>query len=243
MLNFMQADEKAPVQAGKVFLGIDTCGVTGTVALARWSKDSFQLLGQIEMDGRNCSSLLVAGIGELLAQAGLSLPALDGIVAVYGPGSFTGVRIGLSAAKGIAEATQLPVFAVSRLEVMTASAGVSAAAIDAHRHEVFLRVLQAGSESSEKLAGAGELAEIAAPVRVAICDEATAALLSDSWPTTELVRVPEPTASDAIRLCAPRLVAGECVDVAQLDGYYLRRSDAEIFGEQSAPPPSGAAHA
>jgi tRNA threonylcarbamoyladenosine biosynthesis protein TsaB len=243
MLNFMQADKKGPAQAGKLYLGVDTCGVTGSTALARCGNDSFQLLGQIEMDGRNCSSLLVSSIGELLAQAGLTLAALDGIVAVYGPGSFTGVRIGLSAVKGIAEATQLPVVAVSRLEVMTASAGVPAAAIDAHRHEIFLRFMETATESTERLAGAEELAEIVAPAQVAICDEAAAALLSDSWPNTELVRVPAPTAAAAIQLCAPRLATGERVDVAQLDGYYLRRSDAEIFGEPSAPPRNGATHA
>jgi len=225
-----------------VYLGVDTCGVTGTVALARWNSGSFQLLGQVEMDGRSCSSLLVASIGELLTQAGLTLAGLDGMVAVHGPGSFTGVRIGLSAVKGVAEATQLPVVAVSRLEVMTASAGVRAAAIDAHRHEIFLRVMETAPETSEKLAGAEELAAIAAPARVAICDDAAAALLGESWPSAELVRVPQPSAADAIRLCAPRLNAGERVDVAQLDGYYLRRSDAEIFGEPTAPPRHGVAH-
>jgi tRNA threonylcarbamoyladenosine biosynthesis protein TsaB len=45
------------------------------------------------------------------------------------------------------------------------------------------------------------------------------------------VRVRAPTAVDAIRLCAGRVRAGEFVDLALLDGHYLRRSDAEIFGE------------
>jgi tRNA threonylcarbamoyladenosine biosynthesis protein TsaB len=50
------------------------------------------------------------------------------------------------------------------------------------------------------------------------------------------VRTEDPTAADAIRLCAARVAAGEFVDLALLDGNYLRRSDAEIFGEPDEPP-------
>jgi hypothetical protein len=48
-----------------------------------------------------------------------------------------------------------------------------------------------------------------------------------------LLRTAAPTAADALRLCAPRLAAAEFVDLMLLDGHYLRRSDAEIFGEAS----------
>jgi tRNA threonylcarbamoyladenosine biosynthesis protein TsaB len=46
-----------------------------------------------------------------------------------------------------------------------------------------------------------------------------------------VVRTEAPTAADAFRLCAPRVAAGEFADLALLDGHYLRRSDAEIFGD------------
>ena len=84
-------------------------------------------------------------------------------------------------------------------------------------------------------AGARELASIdRVPLRVAVCDEAAAALLATAWPGTQLVRTEAPTAADTLRIGEARLVAGGQVDLALLDGHYLRRSDAEIFGEAAA---------
>jgi len=59
-------------------------------------------------------------------------------------------------------------------------------------------------------------------------------LLAAAWPGTELVRLAAPTAADALQMAAPGAIAGECVDLALLDGHYLRRSDAEIFGQPAA---------
>jgi tRNA threonylcarbamoyladenosine biosynthesis protein TsaB len=210
-----------------LLLAIDTCGPTGSVALGRVCGVAVEILGLVELEGRNFSSTLVAAVGELLAQGGVSLRELGAIVAVSGPGSFTGVRVGLAAVKGLAEGARIPVVAVSRLEVLAAKAEVEAAALDAHRHEVYLRLSE---PTRELLAGAGDLAEIT-PVRIAVCDEATAGLLAAAWPGVELVRVSAPTAADALRLCMPRVLAGEFADLETLDGHYLRRSDAEIFGE------------
>jgi tRNA threonylcarbamoyladenosine biosynthesis protein TsaB len=238
----------AQIQTAKLLLGIDTCGPTGSVALGRWGGQTVEILGQIELEGRSYSSTLVAAVGELLARGGVTLREVSAIMAVRGPGSFTGVRVGLSAVKGLAEAAGIPVVAVSRLEVLAAKAGVESAALDAHRHEIFLRLGLADGASSpcegfgrqgrELLAGAHELAAIdPPPPRIAICDEAAALLLGTAWPDAELVRSAAPTAADALILCAPRAAAGEFVDLALLDGHYLRRSDAEIFGEPAAAEP------
>jgi tRNA threonylcarbamoyladenosine biosynthesis protein TsaB len=189
----------------------------------------------------------VTTVAELLQQADTQLGLLHAMVVVTGPGSFTGVRVGLAAVKGLAEGRQIPVIAASRLEVLAAMAGApsdrssslgwvagtSAAALDAHRQEIYLR-LCAGGQPTELLAGAHELAEInPAPTRIAVCDEAAERLLELVWPKAELVRVSAPTAADALKLCAPR--EWEFADLALLDGHYLRRSDAEIFGEATAP--------
>jgi tRNA threonylcarbamoyladenosine biosynthesis protein TsaB len=221
-----------------LLLGIDTCGPSGSVALGRLAGRDLEILGQIELEGRSYSSTVVAAVAELLAGAGVGLGDLGGIVAVNGPGSFTGVRVGLSAVKGLAEPGQIPVVAVSRLAVLSRKAGVPSAALDAHRGEVFLRLERAGEAPRELLAGAQELAEIlrldpltAAPTRVAVCDEAAAALFASAWPSAQLVRSEAPMAADALRIGEARLVAGGFVDLALLDGNYLRRSDAEIFGE------------
>lgn len=215
-----------------LLLGIDTCGPTGSVALGRWSGQALEVLGQIELEGRNYSSTLVAAIGELLVGAGVQLGQINAIVVVNGPGSFTGVRVGLAAVKGLAEPVQIPVVAVSRLEVLAAKAQVRTAALDAHRHEVYLRLDVPGEQASEMLAGTHEMATVdSPPARIALCDEAAVLLIGEAWPVSEIVHTAAPTARDALRLCGPRAAAGDFVDLAMLDGHYLRRSDAEIFGE------------
>jgi len=224
---------------GSLLLGIDTCGPSGSVALGRTSGSGVEILGQKQLAGRTYSATVITAIGELLSGARARLDELWAIVAVSGPGSFTGVRVGLSAAKGLAEGASLPVLAVSRLAVLAFKAGVPSAALDAHRHELFLRFPGPKNERAELLAGEQELAQLRpAPSRVAVCDEAAAALLASAWPAAELVKVAAPSAADALQLCAPRVLAGEFSDLALLDGHYLRRSDAEIFGDPGARPPS-----
>jgi tRNA threonylcarbamoyladenosine biosynthesis protein TsaB len=206
-----------------LLLAIDTCGPTGSAALGRLAGDTVDILCQAELEGGTYSAQLVAIIADLLACSTLKLRQVDCIVAVNGPGSFTGVRVGLSAVKGLAGGAGIPVAAISRLEVLAGKAGAEAAALDAHRNEVFLRV-----GGDELLAGAEELAAIPAPARVAVCDEPAAKLLASVWPGTELVQTTGPTASDALHLAAPRIRAGDFVELALLDGHYLRRPDAEI---------------
>jgi tRNA threonylcarbamoyladenosine biosynthesis protein TsaB len=220
-----------------LLLGIDTCGPSGSVALGRLAAGAVEIFGQIELEGRSYSATLVAAVGEVLEHAGVELREVGGIVAVSGPGSFTGVRVGVSAVKGLAEAARIPVVTVSRLEVLAAKAGVASSALDAHRHEVFLRLGRPDEEPQELLAGAQELVAIEPPAQIAVCDDAAAVLLAAAWPAAELFMVPEPTAADALVLCALRIAAGQFTDVALLDGHYLRRSDAEIFGEPATAEP------
>jgi tRNA threonylcarbamoyladenosine biosynthesis protein TsaB len=216
---------------GKLLLAVDTCGPSGSVALGRLAGRDLEILGETELEGRSYSATLVAAVADLLTAAGASVGDLGGIIAVNGPGSFTGVRVGLSAVKGLAEADQIPVVAVSRLKVLLRKAAVTAAALDAHRGEIFLRIERGGREADELLAGPEELASIhPAPVRIAICDEGAGAMLATAWPETQQVCVAAPRASDAMRLGEALLVAGVAQDLALLDGHYLRRSDAEIFG-------------
>jgi tRNA threonylcarbamoyladenosine biosynthesis protein TsaB len=221
--------------AESMLLGIDTCGPSGSVALGRVTGGLVEILGQTELAGRSYSATLVTAVGELLARHGVALRELGAIVAVNGPGSFTGVRVGLSAVKGLSEPASIPVAAVSRLAVLARKAGVASAALDAHRHEVFLRLGRQGAEPRELLAGEVELAALEpSPARIAVCDEAAAALLIEAWPGAELIYSAAPTAAGAIDLAMAQIVAKEFVDVALLDGHYLRRSDAEIFGAPAA---------
>jgi len=154
-------------------------------------------------------------------------------VAVNGPGSFTGVRVGLSAVKGLAEGTGIPVVAVSRLEVLSRKTGV-----------LRRRSMRIAAKCTCAWSGSAPARSRSLPVqrtgghcsptlRVAVCDQGAAAVLATAWPESQLVMTPPPVAADAIRLGEARLTAGAIVDLALLDGHYLRRSDAEIFGAEA----------
>jgi tRNA threonylcarbamoyladenosine biosynthesis protein TsaB len=222
-------------ETGPLVLGVDTCGPSGSVALARFEGASASILGLKELAGRSYSATLVAAVGELLAEHAVKLTDVGAIVVVSGPGSFTGVRVGLSAVKGLAEPGQIPVVAVSRLAVLAAKAGLTLAALDAHRHEVFLRLTAPDGSISELLAGAEELASVDVRLaKVGVCDDAAAALLRSASVGAELVRCEAPNAGDAIEICVLELASRKFADLALLDGHYLRRSDAEIFGGDDA---------
>lgn len=228
-------------------LGIDTCGPSGSVALGRLAESSAEAIAQVELAGRTYSATLLSAIGELLEGHAIRLCDIGCIVIVSGPGSFTGVRVGISAAKGLSEGAAIPLSAISRLEVLAAKAGVRSAALDAHRQEVFLRLADAAvaAENRESLATAEDLARIRPPSDIAICEDAAAAVLRLGWPAVKQIRVTPPTASDALSIAAPAVAGHNFADVALLDGHYLRRSDAEIFGNASpafpttGPDPSG----
>ena len=220
------------MQDRALLLAVDTCGPEGSIALGQQLFGKFRKLGDVQLGGRRNSETLVGEIIGLLRMAEVRLASLNAIVVVNGPGSFTGVRVGVSAVKGLAEGNQTPVVAVSRLEVLASASGVPSAALDAHRHEIFLRLAEPSAAARELLTGAAELASIPPPPRVAYCDDAAAQLLKSAWPATELVEFRAPTAADALMFAVPRVDAGDFVDLALLDGHYLRRSDAEIFGEK-----------
>lgn len=217
--------------ASTLLLGVDTCGPLGSVALGRLTGGSkVEILSQATLEGGTYSASLISTIEELLLPQGIRLPDLGCIIAVSGPGSFTGVRVGLSAAMGLAEGVGLPVVAVSRLAVLSQKAAVPSAALDAHRHEVFLRLAGLDEPPRELLAGLSELAQIAPASPIAVCDDSARVLLGQAWPAAEFVLIAAPIAADALVLATSAIQTRNFTDPALLDGHYLRRSDAEIFG-------------
>ena len=69
--------------------------------------------------------------------------------------------------------------------------------------------------------------------KIGVCDEAAAALIGLALMGVALVRCEAPNAGDAIQICVPEIVSRKFADLALLDGHYLRRSDAEIFGDNA----------
>src|SRR5271155_3532508 len=114
-------------------MGVDTCGPVGSIALAKLDGHELKLIGETRVPGGELSVSLVRGIADLLASGGIAVRDLAGIVAVAGPGSFTGIRIGLAAVKAMAEAAELPVVTVSRLALLAELGQASCAVLDAHR--------------------------------------------------------------------------------------------------------------
>ena len=210
---------------GGILLGVDTCGPVGSIALARLEGFELELLGETQMPGGELSVSLVQGIAELLA--GLGVAALSGIVAVAGPGSFTGIRMGLAAVKAIAEARGLPVVTVSRLALLAELGQARCSVLDAHRGQFYCGMY--GEGTREMLLTAGEINSIGGlKGMVAVCEETVAQLLEELFGEPELIRVAAPMASDALRYSLAKWRAGELADVASLDGYYLRGADAKV---------------
>ena len=204
-----------------MILAIDSCGATGSIALARWDSETVTVVAQLELAGKTFAAQLVPAIRKLLADHAVTAPQVQAIVVVNGPGSFTGVRIGVSAAKGFAEALQIPVIAISRLALLARKAGTRAAALDAGRHEYYFGSYE-NEFPEESLLTAQEIrARSVSPV--AISEPALASNIPGA------ILVPPPDASEALEAAIPRLLARDYDDVAALDGNYVRRSPAELF--------------
>src|SRR5437660_713274 len=98
-----------------LILGVDTSGKSGGIALASGEHDSFHVLESALIAGGTFSAQLVPTVAALLQKHSFAPEQLDGFVVVSGPGSFTGLRVGLGAVKGLAEILQKPIAAVSLL--------------------------------------------------------------------------------------------------------------------------------
>jgi tRNA threonylcarbamoyladenosine biosynthesis protein TsaB len=126
-----------------LLLAIDTSGKNGSIALARVShgQSGIEILEVLSLDGGAFSAQLVPQIAKLLEKHGCSKNDLAAFAVVSGPGSFTGLRVGLAAIKALAEALKKPIAAVSILEAIarsTASHGRVLAVLDAGRTDIYI---------------------------------------------------------------------------------------------------------
>jgi tRNA threonylcarbamoyladenosine biosynthesis protein TsaB len=209
-----------------MLLAIDTCGATGTIALGGWEGDAIRVIAQAELAGKTFAAELVPKIRALLEENSATVRGLEAVIVVNGPGSFTGVRIGVSAAKGLAEALEIPLIALSRLALLARKGETRAAALDAGRGEFYFGSY-IDEAPFEKLVTAEQMRDRASEP-IATCEPE----LANRWPGARLV--PPPDAADALSAVAPRLRAKDYDDLAILDGNYVRRTAAELFARPAA---------
>ena len=131
-------------------LGIDTSTMTGGAAVVR----DGVLLGEYVLNIRTThSERLLPAIERLLHDAGVTLRDMDAIAVVTGPGSFTGIRIGVATAKGFAYALQKRLIGVTALEAFARQfltfPGIVVPMIDSRRSEVYAQAFRAGKAVTE----------------------------------------------------------------------------------------------
>lgn len=220
-------------------LAIDTAGASGGVALGDGENIFFT-----ELTGRSYSAQLVTAADTLFQRAGTSLSELSLLAVVNGPGSFTGIRVGLSISKAWAETTNAKLIAVSRLALCAASIQEHEkvrVALDAGRGELFFAWYQGH--------GAVPMMESLVKKDTLLVEHSSAVPLFIFEPgISDLVSIPHasihesvhasmrsmPTAVDLLAFATRAAKAGEFADPLTLDANYLRRSDAELFFKSDA---------
>jgi len=225
-----------------LLLFTDTSGKNGTVALARAGERDPQDVDVIEvvpLAGGMFSAQLVPQIAALLQKHRLSKSDIDAFVVVSGPGSFTGLRVGLAAIKALAEILKKPIVPVSLLEVAASASraqGKVVAALDGGRGEVYFGAYEITGESvkvvREELLSKTEFLSQARDSTVATPDSNLAAAARDAG--LSALAIDAPGAAMITQFGWKKLQAGETVSPEQLEANYMRRSDAEIFVKKSS---------
>jgi tRNA threonylcarbamoyladenosine biosynthesis protein TsaB len=217
-----------------LLLAADTSGKFGSIALAQCgSGETCDVLEVVPLEGGTFSAQLVPQIATLLSQYGLTKQDLGAFAVASGPGSFTGLRVGLAAIKALAEILAKPIVAVSLLEAMAVSVGQAGkvlAAMDAGRGEVYLGEYEVGSLAvmlSERLLTRQEAVAAAEHETLVTPDAAIADFARAAGVTVLDTERPK---SDVIaRLAWQKLKRHDTVPPEMLEANYIRRSDAEIF--------------
>ena len=211
-----------------IVLGLDTCLDACSVAVR---DDGRVLAATSEPMKRGHQERLAVMAQATMAEAEIAFPALDRIGVTVGPGSFTGLRVGLAFAKGLGLALDRPVVGVGVLEALALDAGDGfiAAVVDARRDQVYLQVFDGGRAlmAPDVLPveiAAARLAELWTG-GAAVLTGPGAALLAGVLPQTALVErlAPDP-------LTVARLAAEAKPPFPPPRPLYLRAPDARVAG-------------
>jgi tRNA threonylcarbamoyladenosine biosynthesis protein TsaB len=230
-----------------ITLAVDTSEARGSVALLRGG----EVVAVKQHDtAADYSEWLLPAIKTILSSTLTRMEELDLLAVATGPGSFTGVRVGLTTVKAWAEVYGKPVAGVSRLEAMARSLltrapdGFVAAFYDAQREQLFAALYRSASgglalvESEQVIAASAFLDGVNAQVS----GQSVTWISLDPELITSLPGWQQRIAvGDTMQQCAPQLAitigqlaeerarAGLFTDPLELDANYVRRSDAEIF--------------
>ncbi len=220
-----------------LLLGVDTSGPEGSLALCLGDAGHFEVLEVVSLAGRAYSAQLIPQLSALLSRNNRTKGKLGGFAVASGPGSFTGLRVGLSSVKALAEVLHKPIAAVSVLEAVAAASdhpGKVVAALDAARKQVYVGLYavedgraRANSESlltNEEFAAA---IPFYGAVQVVTPDSGVAGLVSG----VRVHLIKRPRADAFARLGLAKILAGEIISAEDLEVNYIRRSDAEIFAK------------
>lgn len=208
-----------------IVLGLDTCLNACSVAVL---DGETVLASASEAMARGHQERLAPMAQAVMAAAGLPFSRLQRIGATVGPGSFTGLRVGVAFAKGLASALGVPAVGIGSLEALAAEApGLVAAVIDARRDQLYLQVFDDGHAlmAPDVLpvgTAAARLAELAMGRALTLVGSG-APLLAEAAPGA---RILTPEGCDARAVA--RLAAGR--PAAPIRPLYLRAPDAKLPG-------------
>jgi len=229
-------------------VALETATPTLSVALL---KDGNPVVEHNEQSKRRHAETVAPTIAALLGAMGLEPKDLGAVACGAGPGSFTGLRIGLSTAKGLAQSLNIPLVTVSTLDVLAAASVrpgfVTAPLLDAKQRHIYVAFYAGHHRDDDVQPLSGYLAlkpeqvavqakELTGGNRLAVCGDG--ATLCRDYFDLEGLAVLElpfwynlPRASILGRLAARRLAAGQVQDVAAAQPLYVRRAAAELARE------------
>jgi len=246
----------------------DTSGKDGFVGMVRISEaqgtEKLEVIEEVGLAGGTFSAQLVPQISALLAKHRLRKTDIGAFIVVSGPGSFTGLRVGLAAIKALAEILHPPIVSVSLLEVLALHSQMIsvvleeagnqtvfayAVALDAGRREAFVgkyETVPGSSDNSFKVVGESLMGieDLAASLEseavrwIATPDQtifdALTKVVSESKRRFIRRNLRRPRSLEVAELGWRKLQGGSTVSPEALEANYLRRSDAEIFPKPSS---------